>query len=121
MVIIAVLGVTLEGRWSQARPEWLLILALSPTAALVPAVWLTTLFRIRVMNGLIQHRLVNRFVLSERRADELQLIRIHSGGFGMVLEFSDGKKIRFLGAHLIELYRLANDLKSQCDHLVIVE
>jgi hypothetical protein len=38
-----------------------------------------------------------------------------------VLEFRDGKKIRFLCAHLRELGRLANDLKSQCDHLVTVE
>src|SRR5262245_3704399 len=65
VVLAAVVGITVEGRWSVSRPHVLPLLLLVPMAALAGPVALTACFRVRVAGPAVQHVFLGRFVLRE--------------------------------------------------------
>lgn len=88
---------------------------------IVPAFVLpTTLFNISVEDGTIRHLFLNRYILAEHPIDDLEAIDLGRGLFAVVLHFRDGARIRFLGAHIAECHRLADDLTRMAEQEIEV-
>jgi hypothetical protein len=107
LIICYVQGVFDVRRWS----VFVFLLALAP-AALFVAVAPTLLFCIRVNSGRIQHVFAGRFVLSDYPVEDFVSVNLWENGWGAVLHFTGGRKIRFFGAHFREIRRLAQDLSE---------
>lgn len=102
-----------EGTLDLHRWPLFVFLFLLPPAALLIAVVPTFFFRIRVTEGRIQHVFASRFILSDYPMDGFVGVNLWEGGWGAVLHFTGGRKIRFFGAHLREICRLAEDLSRK--------
>jgi hypothetical protein len=89
---------------------WALAISAIPLVAILP----TCLFAIRIEDGVISHLFLRRFALSTKPVSELEAVAI-ARGWGAVLKFKGGSKIRFLGAHLEELREMCRYLDSQRD------
>jgi hypothetical protein len=109
-VAIALILCSVEGTLDLPRWPWLVFLLLLPPAALVAAVVPTVFFCIRVIDGRIQHVFARRFILSDYAMEDFVSVNLWEGGWGAVLHFTGGRKIRFVGAHFREIGRLAEDL-----------
>ena len=94
------------------RWRWLVLLFLLGPAGLFVGVAPTILFCIRVHHGRIQHVFAHRFILSDYPLEDFVGLDTWASGWGAVLHFTRGRKIRFWGAHLREIERLVRDL---CD------
>jgi len=74
--------------------------------AIAPTLW----FSIHLVGELVEHRFLDRWVLSRARASEFLAMQSPSGFFAAVLQFADGTKMRIIGAPLGTLALLEAEL-----------
>lgn len=91
----------------------LLFIIILPPVAIFIGVLPTLLFSLYVSNEWIEHRFLNRFVVSRAKVTDLTQIAAPSGTFAAVLHFSGGRRIRFYGARYSVINALIARLNTQ--------
>ncbi len=76
------------------------------------AVLPTILFSIYITENWVEHRFLERHILSRAKLSEFDVMYSPSGMFAAKLHFSDGSRIRFYGAHLGIISQLKRDLSQ---------
>jgi hypothetical protein len=84
-----------------------------PTLAIGIAVAPTLMFSIHIAGEWVEHRFLNRYVISRARVRDYQAMESPSGLFAATLRFADGTLIRIWGTHLGILAQLQRDLEEQ--------
>ena len=84
-------------------PALLIGLAIAPTL----------MFSVHIVGGWVEHRMLNRWVLSRARASDFTSMEAPSGFHAAVLRFADGTKIRFFGAEGEILASLESELQRR--------
>jgi hypothetical protein len=105
LILAAVVGVlffcvgyahgTLSTHWLE-----LVLITLAIGAAVPFVVLLTTLFSIRLDEQRVTHLFLRRFVLSQHPLSALVATEFFGRPFPVVMRFSDGSCLRFIGAHV---------------------
>jgi hypothetical protein len=108
LVLIAVIAITIEGRWSVSRPLVLPLLVLVPVAGISLPVALTACLRVRVRGTTVQHIFLNKVVL--RECPISQFVRVDDQGPLRVV-FEGGRRMFLLGMRQEEKWRMAHDLE----------
>ena len=72
----------------------------------------TCLFSLRLDEEHVTHLLCGRVVLRRRPIACLESVRVGLGFFGVVLQFTDGSSIRFLGAHMRIIAALCRHIRQ---------
>jgi hypothetical protein len=88
----------------------LAVIIVVPASAIGLAIAPTVLFSIHLVGERVEHRLLDRWVLSRAKASDFLSMRSPSGFFAAVLRFADGTKMRIFGAHLGILATLQEEL-----------
>lgn len=91
----------------------LMFLLVLPALVLCLAVTPTLMFSIHVVDGWVEHRFLDRWVLSRALASDFIAMETPCGFFAAKLMFADGKNIRFFGAHLGILSSLHSELQRR--------
>jgi len=110
--LIATICIASTEQWSQAHFIFLIPIALIPFVGLVSLVFLTTLFCLRVEDEKIQHLFLKKFVLSEKRIEDLVAIELDHRMFAAILIFRDSFKIHFWAAYVGQIGMLVEDLQE---------
>lgn len=75
----------------------------------------TLCFSIHLRGNVVEHRFLDRWVLSSANIHDFQKMTIAEKGWGAILTFASGKQIRFIGAHVGILLQLEEDLGRMRD------
>ena len=81
-----------------------------PASAIGLAIAPTLLFSIHLVGEWVEHRFLDRWVLSRAKTSDFRSMQSPSEFFAAVLRFADGTKIRIFGAHLGILATLQKEL-----------
>ena len=84
-----------------------------PPLILGLAILPTILFSIHVGDHWVEHRFLDRHLLSRARIQDFQRMRTGPPPFAAALDFKDGTRIRILGMHLGSLSKLKHDLSKR--------
>ena len=88
----------------------LTFLLVVPAFAIGLAIAPTLLFSIHIIGEWVEHRFLDRWVLSRAKVSDFLSMQSPSGFFAAVLRFADGRKMRIFGAHLGILETLQAEL-----------
>jgi len=89
-----------------------LILVL-PALAIGLAIAPTLMFSIHIVGDWVEHRMLDKWVLSRAQTSDFKRMDSPAGIFAAILQFSDGTKMRFFGAHLGILASLNTELQQR--------
>lgn len=84
-----------------------------PALAIALAIAPTLMFSIYILGDWVEHRFLERWTISRARASDFVSMTSPAGVFSARLKFSDGTKMRILGAHLGILSSLEDELESR--------
>lgn len=95
-----VLVIHLFGHAPHLTWRGLVLIAFLPLAAVVLACSPTLMFSIRLDGGRVKHVMFDRYILSDFPLADFEEMRRSRGPWAAKLVFSDGRSIRFVGAHM---------------------
>lgn len=115
-ILGAVFGATMLIFYEKKEPA-----AVLPVLCLVPGIPIilmmaagpSVLFSIHINNGWVEHRFMNRRVLSRARLSDYEGMDAPAQFCAAVLRFSGGQNIRFYAAHAGEIRALKLELSKQ--------
>ncbi len=84
-----------------------------PALVISLAILPTLMFSIHLVGEWVEHRMLDKLVLSRARASQFISMQVPSGVFAAKLGFTDGTKMRFFGAHLEILASLESELQRR--------
>jgi len=90
----------------------LLFIILIPPIAIFLGIIPTLLFSIYISDEWIEHRFLDKFIVSKFKISDFVSITAPSGAFAAVLHFSNGKCMRFFGAHYAVIGALTSRLAN---------
>ncbi|MGB3120590.1 MAG: hypothetical protein WBE58_17335 [Verrucomicrobiales bacterium] len=94
-----------------ARLIPLTVIVVLPALVIGLAILPTLMFSIHFVGDRVEHRMLDKWILSKAPASEFISMQVPSGIFAAKLNFADGTKMRFFGAHLEILAALASELQ----------
>jgi len=110
VVIVSVIGLTVEGTWSVRSAGLLLLGFLIYTLAFPLLFGFLALFRVRVRRCSVEHVFLGLFVIRRRPLSRFVHVELGAGGPRVV--FDDGSRIRLLAMEPTEWSRMEKDLRA---------
>jgi len=102
----------LTGEWNLTPWPLVAAIAIAPVALILLLVGSIASYRLHIENGTIQCRFLSRFIVNEKKVEEIDAIKLTSHSGAAILTFRDQSTLRFENARCTEIKRLAADLQE---------